>query len=136
MSAGVPSIADNKIVFNIVASKELEGVRDGSYLMELREIVHIGTEHIKKCTRCTACGYICEICKSDDVIYPYDLETTVSVRKQSQNFCSDPRRAASSHRYNYLSVGPVMCVMKTAGVPQNMNFIGGIFRKLYTKLAF
>jgi hypothetical protein len=76
------SIIDSKnMIFNFAVSKELEDVRDGSHLMKLREIVHVGTEHIKNCARCTACGFICEICKSNDVIYPYDLETTVSVSK-------------------------------------------------------
>jgi len=60
--------------------QELEGVKDGSNLMELRKIVKLGVSHIKKCERCLSCGFICEVCHSDDVIFPYDVEHTTSVR--------------------------------------------------------
>ena len=55
-------------------------MKDGSYLSELRRIVTLGAGHVVKCERCSACGFVCEICNADsDIIYPFDVANTVTV---------------------------------------------------------
>jgi len=66
----------------------LQQVRDGSYLSELRRIVTLGASHVGKCDRCSACGFICEICNNEaDVIYPFDVANTVTVRNGGCLLC-------------------------------------------------
>ena len=60
--------------------QELQQVKDGSYMSDLYRIVTLGTRHVVKCERCSACGFICEICNDDsDVIYPFDVASTITV---------------------------------------------------------
>jgi hypothetical protein len=57
--------------------KELEGVRDGSYLLEMQRIVTFGADHVSKCRQCAPRGFICEICKLEsDILYPFDVVKT------------------------------------------------------------
>jgi len=55
-------------------------VKDGSYTSDLQRIVQFGVDHVVKCERCSACGFVCEICNDDsDVIYPFDVVNTITV---------------------------------------------------------
>jgi len=65
----------------LLLMQELQQVRDGSYMSDLYKIVEFGSGHVVKCERCSACGFICEVCNDDsDVIYPFDVTNTVTVR--------------------------------------------------------
>ena len=60
--------------------QELQQVKDSSYTSDLQRIVQFGTDHVVKCERCSACGFVCEICNDDsDVIYPFDVVNTITV---------------------------------------------------------
>jgi len=68
------------ILLLMVIMQELQQVKDGLYTSELRRIVEFGVGHIVKCERCSACGFVCEICNDDaDIIYPFDVTSTVTV---------------------------------------------------------
>ena len=55
-------------------------MNDGSYMSDLQRIVLLGTRHVVKCQRCSACGFVCEICSdASDVIFPFDVANTVTV---------------------------------------------------------
>jgi len=64
----------------MMTMQELQQVKDGSYVPDLRRIVLFGSRHVEKCERCSACGFVCEICNDDsDVIYPFDVANTATV---------------------------------------------------------
>ena len=68
------------MVMMLILIQELQQVKLGSYTCELRRIVLFGTQHVAKCERCSACGFVCEICNDDsNVIYPFDVADTVTV---------------------------------------------------------
>lgn len=46
----------------------------------LQKTVAFGQEHIIDCPLCCQKGFICEICNSFKVLYPFDIETTFRVR--------------------------------------------------------
>lgn len=45
----------------------------------LRKVVAFGRQHILECPLCSQKGFICEICQSNKVLYPFDIETTYKV---------------------------------------------------------
>lgn len=52
---------------------------------QLRKVVTFGRQHILECALCSQKGFICEICQSNKVLYPFDIETTYKVNK-SRNY--------------------------------------------------
>lgn len=46
---------------------------------QLRKVVAFGRQHILECPLCSQKGFICEICQSNKVLYPFDIETTYKV---------------------------------------------------------
>jgi len=72
----------------ILTLQELQQVKEGSYTADLRRIVEFGSGHAVKCDRCSACGFVCEICNDDsDVIFPFDVNNTVTVCSLSSCTC-------------------------------------------------
>ena len=51
---------------------------------QLRRVVAFGREHILDCQLCSQKGFICEICQSNKVLYPFDIETTFKVKPSDQ----------------------------------------------------
>ncbi|XP_031626348.1 uncharacterized protein LOC116342758 [Contarinia nasturtii] len=43
---------------------------------QLRKVVAFGRQHILECPLCSQKGFICEICQSNKVLYPFDIDTT------------------------------------------------------------
>lgn len=50
---------------------------------QLRKVVTFGRQHINDCPLCSQKGFICEICQSDKVLYPFDIDTTYKVSGRS-----------------------------------------------------
>uniref|UniRef100_A0A6B2EL96 RUN domain-containing protein n=1 Tax=Phlebotomus kandelakii TaxID=1109342 RepID=A0A6B2EL96_9DIPT len=48
----------------------------GSLKQLLRKTIEFGQEHILNCRLCSQKGFICEICKSTKVLYPFNINTT------------------------------------------------------------
>lgn len=46
---------------------------------QLRKVVTFGRQHILECPLCSQKGFICEICQSSKVLYPFDIQTTYKV---------------------------------------------------------
>lgn len=46
---------------------------------QLRKVVAFGRQHILECALCSQKGFICEICQSNKVLYPFDIDTTYKV---------------------------------------------------------
>ncbi|CAH8480372.1 unnamed protein product [Schistosoma rodhaini] len=57
---------------------DLHSVHDGKLSIALRALLLPIVEHISICKRCLACGFICEICKSGQVLFPFgQVNTTI-----------------------------------------------------------
>ncbi|XP_055693532.1 pleckstrin homology domain-containing family M member 1 [Lutzomyia longipalpis] len=48
----------------------------GSLKQLLRKAIQFGQEHILNCRLCSQRGFICEICRSQKVLYPFNIDTT------------------------------------------------------------
>ncbi|GAB0098946.1 uncharacterized protein DMENIID0001_147580 [Sergentomyia squamirostris] len=48
----------------------------GSLRPLLQKAINFGQEHILNCRLCSQKGFICEICKSQKVLYPFNIDTT------------------------------------------------------------
>lgn len=46
---------------------------------QLRKVVTFGRQHILDCALCSQKGFICEICQSNKVLFPFDIDTTYKV---------------------------------------------------------
>lgn len=51
---------------------------------QLRRVVIFGRQHILTCQLCSQKGFICEICHSNNVLYPFDIDTTYKVTKRTK----------------------------------------------------
>lgn len=49
---------------------------------QLRKVVSFGRQHILECSLCSQKGFICEICQSNKVLYPFDIDTTYKVSNE------------------------------------------------------
>ncbi|CAH8449063.1 unnamed protein product [Schistosoma turkestanicum] len=56
---------------------DLHSVHDGQLSLALRGLLLPIVEHISICTRCLARGFICEICKSGQILFPFGQVNTV-----------------------------------------------------------
>lgn len=52
---------------------------------QLRKVVTFGRQHIYTCVLCRQKGFICEICRSNNILYPFDIDTTFKVSNLERN---------------------------------------------------
>ena len=52
-------------------------VSKGTLATTLRKAINFARKHVLSCRLCSEKGFICEFCKSDQIIYPFDTSTTV-----------------------------------------------------------
>ncbi|VVC45034.1 Putative zinc-RING and/or ribbon,Zinc finger, PHD-type,Zinc finger, RING/FYVE/PHD-type,Protein kinase C- [Cinara cedri] len=58
---------------NLYSMKDLIEIKSGIFLEDLLRVVQICEKHIRvECEICKNRGYICEICKQDKIIFPFD----------------------------------------------------------------
>lgn len=50
----------------------LQAINDGSLETQLTELTEICRSHITSCDLCSGKGYLCEVCKNNEVLYPFD----------------------------------------------------------------
>ncbi|XP_035222934.1 differentially expressed in FDCP 8 homolog B-like isoform X1 [Stegodyphus dumicola] len=63
---------------DIYSLQDLIDVSSGSLLTYLEKIHAMFIQHItQQCQGCRGKGFICELCKSDDVIFPFDPRTDI-----------------------------------------------------------
>lgn len=60
--------------FHLFSVNDLSAVRNGGLAPKLRDLLRLGSSHVKECVLCQAKGFICEFCGNDkDIIFPYEL---------------------------------------------------------------
>jgi hypothetical protein len=69
--------------------REFEQIENGQLKLLLRQAAHAGEQHIAGCELCSGKGFICEVCKADQPIYPFDLGCISQCQKCFQVFHLD-----------------------------------------------
>ena len=54
-------------------------IQPGNLAHFLKRVIVFAAKHVQQCALCSQKGFICEICDSEKVIYPFDVELTVRV---------------------------------------------------------
>jgi hypothetical protein len=62
---------------HLYSLQDLADVKSGSLLTFLTRVTGIFAEHIRGCVLCNAKGFICEICKEGEILFPFDKEAAV-----------------------------------------------------------
>lgn len=55
--------------------EDLIQIKSGVLKSVLKNVISFGRQHILACVLCRQKGFICEICKSSQIIYPFDTES-------------------------------------------------------------
>ncbi|KAG1679355.1 Pleckstrin y domain-containing family M member 3 [Nymphon striatum] len=61
---------------HLYALSDLLNITNGSLIQYLQKIVNFAIKHVLQCRLCSAKGFICEVCNSTKVIYPFELNKT------------------------------------------------------------
>ncbi|XP_075690690.1 pleckstrin homology domain-containing family M member 1 [Rhinoderma darwinii] len=56
--------------------QDLQQISDGVFEGFLQSALQFASSHVYRCDVCSQRGFICQICNQDDIIYPFQLETT------------------------------------------------------------
>jgi len=55
--------------------EDLINVKNGTLKQVLKNVITFGRQHVLSCMLCCQKGFICEICKSSQIIYPFDTDS-------------------------------------------------------------
>lgn len=56
---------------------DLINIKTGQLKILIKRAISYGRKHVGACALCSQKGFICELCKSPSVIYPFDTDTTL-----------------------------------------------------------
>lgn len=52
-------------------------IAEGVYEGFLKALIEFASQHVYHCDLCTQRGFICQICHHQDIIFPFEFDTTV-----------------------------------------------------------
>ncbi|XP_060111823.1 pleckstrin homology domain-containing family M member 1 [Heteronotia binoei] len=55
---------------------DLSQIADGVFETFLQSLIQFASHHVYNCDLCTQRGFICQICNSNDIIFPFEFDTT------------------------------------------------------------
>ncbi|NWW89439.1 PKHM1 protein, partial [Rhynochetos jubatus] len=55
---------------------DLRQIADGVFEAFLQSLLQFASHHVYNCDLCTQRGFICQICNSSDIIFPFEFDTT------------------------------------------------------------
>ncbi|XP_031456844.1 pleckstrin homology domain-containing family M member 1 isoform X2 [Phasianus colchicus] len=55
---------------------DLQQISDGAFEPFLLSLIQFASHHVYSCDLCTQQGFICQICSSSDIIFPFQLDST------------------------------------------------------------
>nr|XP_054770936.1 run domain Beclin-1-interacting and cysteine-rich domain-containing protein-like [Lytechinus pictus] len=61
---------------DLYSLSDLINVRSGEMEKALAQLVLDGVTHVSQCQLCQAKGFVCELCNKDDIIFPFQLNST------------------------------------------------------------
>ncbi|XP_073684812.1 pleckstrin homology domain-containing family M member 1 [Garra rufa] len=66
-------LLDNSDVYSVL---DLQQIADEHYESYLQSLIQFGSKHVHNCDLCTQRGFICQICNTDDIIFPFQFDST------------------------------------------------------------
>lgn len=60
---------------DLYSLEDLIQIRSGALKQVLKNVITFGRQHVLSCILCCQKGFICELCKSSQIIYPFDTES-------------------------------------------------------------
>ncbi|CAM9806185.1 unnamed protein product [Bubo scandiacus] len=75
---------------------DLRQIADGVFETFLQSLLQFASHHVYNCDLCTQRGFICQICNSSDIIFPFEFDTTTRCSKCKTVFHRDCQAGAKS----------------------------------------
>lgn len=60
---------------------DLRQVAEGQYEAFLQSLIQFASNHVYQCDLCTMRGFICQICNGNDIIFPFEFDTTTRCKE-------------------------------------------------------
>lgn len=60
---------------DLYSLEDLMQIKSGTLKQVLKNVISFGRQHVLSCVLCCQKGFICELCKSSQIIYPFDSES-------------------------------------------------------------
>lgn len=79
---------------HVYSIQDLINVKLGVLFVRLQELVQVCCAHIVDCELCQARGFVCELCCSKDVIFPWDLSKVIRCEKCGACFHIDCKQSS------------------------------------------
>ncbi|KAL8175709.1 UNVERIFIED_CONTAM: hypothetical protein K2H54_005759 [Gekko kuhli] len=74
---------------------DLSQIADGVFETFLQSLIQFASHHVYNCDLCTQRGFICQICNSNDIIFPFEFDTTTRCSECKTVFHSSCHLSAS-----------------------------------------
>ncbi|XP_050841512.1 pleckstrin homology domain-containing family M member 1 isoform X2 [Serinus canaria] len=68
---------------------DLRQIAEGTFETFLQSLLQFASHHVYSCDLCTQRGFICQICNSSDIIFPFEFDTTTRCSKCKTVFHRD-----------------------------------------------
>ncbi|XP_041830106.1 pleckstrin homology domain-containing family M member 1 [Melanotaenia boesemani] len=75
---------------------DLRQIAEGEYATFLIRLVQRASDHVLHCDLCTQRGFICQICHSDDILFPFQFDSTTRCKDCKAVFHQACKSAESS----------------------------------------
>ncbi|NXN26095.1 PKHM1 protein, partial [Nycticryphes semicollaris] len=75
---------------------DLRQIADGVFETFLQSLLQFASHHVYNCDLCTQRGFICQICNSNDIIFPFEFDTTTRCNQCKTVFHRDCQARAKS----------------------------------------
>ncbi|XP_054252506.1 pleckstrin homology domain-containing family M member 1 [Indicator indicator] len=75
---------------------DLRQIADGVFETFLQSLLQFASHHVYSCDLCTQRGFICQICNSSDIIFPFEFDTTTRCSECKTVFHQDCQARARS----------------------------------------
>ncbi|NWY60799.1 PKHM1 protein, partial [Chionis minor] len=75
---------------------DLRQIADGVFETFLQSLLQFASHHVYNCDLCTQRGFICQICNSNDIIFPFEFDTTIRCSECKTVFHRDCQARAKS----------------------------------------
>ncbi|XP_059811676.1 pleckstrin homology domain-containing family M member 1 isoform X1 [Hypanus sabinus] len=66
---------------HLYSVSDLRQIARGMFEAFLQQAIHYATNHVYMCDLCTQRGFICQVCNNDDIIFPFEFESTTRCKK-------------------------------------------------------
>ncbi|KAL0984270.1 hypothetical protein UPYG_G00139260 [Umbra pygmaea] len=92
---------------NTYSVMDLRQIAEGTYVDYLNTLIQFASNHVHHCDLCTQRGFFCQLCRTGDIIFPFQFDTTVRCKECKAVFHQGCKAQADQcpqcvRRQNYL----------------------------------